>query len=161
MAPIGGGMEHQTMTTLSDFNFYLTSHELCHQWWGDNVTCKTWSDIWINEGFASYGEYLAAAGLTSYQEAQQHMVDAHNNVMSMPDGSVYIPPLQAISEGRIFDGRLSYKKGAAIIHNLRFEIGDLRLEIRDLVKLLFNLFQMPNLKSQISNLFFIFPRKSE
>ncbi|MFZ4412108.1 MAG: M1 family aminopeptidase [Bacteroidales bacterium] len=124
MAPIGGGMEHQTMTTLSDFNFYLTSHELCHQWWGDNVTCKTWSDIWINEGFASYGEYLAAAGLTSYQEAQQHMVDAHNNVMSMPDGSVYIPPLQAISEGRIFDGRLSYKKGAAIIHNLRFEIGN-------------------------------------
>ena len=122
MAPLGGGMEHQTMTTLGDFNFYLTSHELSHQWWGDNVTCATWSDIWINEGFASYCEYLAAQNLWNQQEAQQHMLQKHNNIMSHPDGSVYIPPYLAVDENRIFDGRLSYDKGAAIIHNLRFEV---------------------------------------
>ena len=124
MAPLGGGMEHQTMTTLGDFNFYLTSHELSHQWWGDNVTCATWSDIWINEGFASYCEYLAAQNLWSQQEAQQHMLQKHNNIMSHPDGSVYIPPYLAVDENRIFDGRLSYDKGAAILHNLRFEVGN-------------------------------------
>jgi aminopeptidase N len=124
LAPLGGGMEHQTMTTLGDFNFYLTCHELCHQWWGNNVTCASWSDIWINEGFASYGEYLAAQNLWSQQEAQNHMLAVHTNIMSLPDGSVYIPPFQAIDENRIFDGRLSYKKGSAIIHNLRFEIGN-------------------------------------
>jgi len=124
LVPLGGGMEHQTMTTQGDFNFYLTSHELSHQWWGDNITCATWSDIWINEGFASYAEYLAANSLINYQEAQQHMQNFHNYVMSQPDGSVYIPPLQAADENRIFDGRLSYQKGAAIIHNLRFEVGN-------------------------------------
>ena len=124
MAPLGGGMEHQTMTTLGDFNFYLTCHELSHQWWGDNVTCATWSDIWINEGFASYCEYLAAQNLWSQEEAQQHILQKHNNIMSQPDGSVYIPPYLAVDENRIFDGRLSYDKGAAIIHNLRFEVGN-------------------------------------
>ena len=122
LAPLGGGMEHQTMTTQGDFYFYLTCHELSHQWWGDNVTCATWSDIWINEGFASYAEYIAAQNILSQQEAQNHMLDMHTNIMSIPDGSIYIPPYQAIDENRIFDGRLSYKKGAAIIHNLRFEI---------------------------------------
>ncbi|MFZ4401413.1 MAG: M1 family aminopeptidase [Bacteroidales bacterium] len=124
LTTLGGGMEHQTMTTLGDFNFYLTCHELCHQWWGNNVTCATWSDIWMNEGFASYGEYLAAQNMWSQQEAQSHMFDVHTNVMSSPGGSVYIPPYQTIDENRIFDGRLSYKKGSAIIHNLRFDIGN-------------------------------------
>ena len=124
LTPLAGGMEHQTMTTIGNFNFYLTCHELSHQWWGDNVTCATWSDIWINEGFASYAEYLAADYLAGHNEAQQHMLEMHNYVMSSPDGSVYIPPYQALDENRIFDGRLSYKKGAAIIHNLRFEINN-------------------------------------
>ena len=123
LAPLGGGMEYQTMTTQGDFDFYLTCHELSHQWWGNSVTCATWSDIWINEGFASYAEYLAANSLISYQEAQQHMRDFHDNVLQEHDGSVYIPPYMAVDENRIFDGRLSYKKGAAIIHNLRFEVG--------------------------------------
>jgi len=59
MAPFGGGMEHQTMTSLGSFGFELIAHELAHQWWGDNVTCRTWGDIFVNEGFASYSEYLA------------------------------------------------------------------------------------------------------
>ena len=121
MAPLGGGMEHQTMTTLGMFNFTLTSHELSHQWFGDNVTCATWSDIWVNEGFASYCEYLALEYLDSGQEVPW-LADVHNNVLSELGGSVYIPVLQATDENRIFDSRLSYEKGAAIIHMLRFEL---------------------------------------
>ena len=124
MAPMGGGMEHQTMTTLGSFSFYLTCHELGHQWWGDNVTCATWSDIWINEGFASYCEYLAAQYLVSYTEAQSHMQDVHDNVMTEPDGSIFVPASEITNINRIFDGRLSYDKGSAIIHNIRFEIGN-------------------------------------
>jgi aminopeptidase N len=122
MAPMGGGMEHQTMTTLSSFSFYLTCHELGHMWFGDNVTCATWSDIWVNEGFASYCEYLAAQYLDSYAEAQSHMLDVHNNVKSQSGGSVYVPPAETNDENRIFDSRLSYDKGSAIIHMIRFEM---------------------------------------
>ena len=59
LTAIGGGMEHQTMSTMGNFNFGLVAHELGHMWFGDNVTCATWSDIWINEGFATYTDYLA------------------------------------------------------------------------------------------------------
>src|SRR5690606_31818569 len=48
MAPMGGGMEHQTMTTQATFTFTLTAHELAHQWFGNNVTCGSWKDIWLN-----------------------------------------------------------------------------------------------------------------
>lgn len=122
MAPLGGGMEHQTMTTLGYFDFYLICHELAHMWFGDNVTCATWSDIFINEGFASYAEYLAAQYADSYAEAQNHMYDVHTNVMSVNDGSIYIPPTDVNDPERIFDGRLSYDKGSAVIHMLRFEM---------------------------------------
>ncbi len=122
MAPMGGGMEHQTMTTLGFFDFYLICHELAHMWFGDNVTCSSWSDIWINEGFASYAEYLAAEYLDSYTEAQSHMLEVHNNVMTETGGSIYIPAAQTNDENRIFDGRLSYDKGSAMIHMIRFEM---------------------------------------
>lgn len=122
MAPLGGGMEHQTMTTLGSFSFMLVCHELAHMWWGDNVTCATWSDIWINEGFASYGEYLSRQYLHSKPNADADMQDVHDNVMSEPDGSVYVPPADIDDINRIFDGRLSYDKGSAIIHMIRFEM---------------------------------------
>ena len=124
VAPLGGGMEHQTMTSLSGFNFDLVSHELAHQWFGDNVTCATWQDIWINEGFASYAEYLCRESLISEAEAQAWMSNAHARAMYETEGSVYVPAQFAENENRIFSSSLSYKKGAAIIHMIRHELND-------------------------------------
>ncbi|WP_324670780.1 M1 family aminopeptidase [Hymenobacter sp. GOD-10R] len=120
MAPLGGGMEHQTMTTQDGFNFTLTAHELFHQWFGDNVTCASWQDVWLNEGFASYGEYL------SYQRfipanARPWMDQAHSSAMGAT-GSVRVT--DTTSTNRIFNSALSYKKGAAVVHMLRYLLND-------------------------------------
>ena len=121
MAPFSGGMEHQTMTTQGFFNKGLTAHELGHQWWGDHVTCASWCDIWINEGFASYSEYLMLENLYP-NESDGHMEDVHDNVMSQNGGSVWV--LDSLNENRIFSGRLTYDKGAAIVHSMRYMIND-------------------------------------
>ncbi len=123
---LGGGMEHQTMTTIGGFSFGLVSHELGHMWFGDNVTCATWSDIWINEGFATYSNYLAEEFLHGWSSGVSFIKNAQNSAMSSAGGSVYIPEDQIYpgNEWRIFNGRLSYNKGAAIIHTLRHEIQD-------------------------------------
>jgi aminopeptidase N len=126
-ANIGGGMEHQTMTTLSSFGATLIAHELGHQWFGDNVTCARWNDIWINEGFASYSEYLLIEKLPALfpgNTPSAYMQGIHNNVMSVANGSVFVPDASLFDENRIFSTRLSYNKGSAIIHNLRFEMQD-------------------------------------
>ena len=121
MAPLSGGMEHQTMTTQGFFVKWLTAHELGHQWWGDNITCASWADIWVNEGFASYSEYLMLENLYP-AEKDQDMIDRHNNIMSNPNGSVWVE--DSLNEGRIFSGRLTYDKGAAIVHTFRFIMND-------------------------------------
>ncbi len=126
-ASIGGGMEHQTMSTMNSFGSTLIAHELGHQWWGDNVTCATWNDIWLNEGFASYSEYLAVEklpALFSTTNPTTYMQNVHNSVLSSATGSVYVPDASLFDENRIFSSRLSYNKGSAIIHNLRFEMQD-------------------------------------
>jgi aminopeptidase N len=120
ITPLFGGMEHQTMTTLRDFGALLVVHELGHQWFGDHVTCATWQDIWLNEGFASYIEYLFVNHFYGVDRAAAHMQGFHNRVLA-PDaqwGSVYVD--DTTSANRIFDGKLSYAKGAAVIHSLRF-----------------------------------------
>jgi len=124
MAPIGGGMEHQTMTTVSKFSNGLIAHELAHMWFGDYVTCKTWQDIWINEGFASYAEYINLQHLSNQINADSWMYSAQNSSKQEPNGSVYLNLAESVDENRIFNYQLSYKKGAAIIHMLRFEIND-------------------------------------
>ena len=123
MAPFSGGMEHQTMTSIGNLgNFSVNSHELFHQWWGDHVTCKTWSDIMINEGFASYGEYLAYDHFRGHAAAQQKMFDVHDNVLQDSFAMVYFTDTTNV--GRIFSKRLTYDKGSAVIHTLRFVMGD-------------------------------------
>ena len=135
MAPIGGGMEHQTMTTLSGFNFELVSHELTHMWFGDFVTCGTWQDIWINEGFATYGPFLALEQLDD-EFPTYEMTQYHNDLLlNTTNGSIFIPEsrfdidytndlaVDALTD-RIFDWYLSYEKGAVILHMLRYELND-------------------------------------
>lgn len=121
MAPFGGGMEHQTMTSQGSFNFTLTAHELGHQWFGNKVTCASWKDIWVNEGFASYSEYLALQALQP-NNARPHMDDAHESAMSQLGGSVYVD--DTTNPARIFSGRLTYDKGSALVHMLRFLVND-------------------------------------
>ena len=121
MAPIGGGMEHQTMTTQGYFTDGLTAHELGHQWFGDNVTCASWSDIWLNEGFASYIEELMYEEFYPGDELSS-MLDRHDDIMSQNGGSVWVE--DSLDAGVVFNGRLTYNKGAAIIHTLRFLIDD-------------------------------------
>ncbi len=122
MAPIGGGMEHQTLTTLSSFGYTLIAHELAHQWFGDYVTCANWQDIWVNEGFASYLEYIYLENNNQTVAASNWMTEARQYALQEPNGSVYIPITEINSESRIFSYTLSYKKGAVIIHMLRKEI---------------------------------------
>ena len=132
-----GAMENQTMTTTgyraldttaayvsNYYYFWYSAHELGHSWFGDNVTCATWQDIWVNEGFASYSEYLALQNLESQERADFWMSDAHQKTLLEPGGSVFVPDEFKYDENRIFDYRLSKKKGAAILHMIRFEVGN-------------------------------------
>jgi aminopeptidase N len=123
IAPIGGGMENQTITILQDFKFDLVAHELGHSWFGDLVTCSDWQNIWINEGFASYMEFLAIENI--YPDLRKKWLsDAFTSSLAEPKGSVYVPEDEKWNETRIFSSHLSYKKGAMIIHMLRKKINN-------------------------------------
>ncbi len=121
MAPFSGGMEHQTMTSIGIINFSIVAHELGHQWFGDHVTCKTWKDIWLNEGFATYCEYLALE-LLSPSEAPADMLAVHNTVMSQTDGSIWFEDTTNVSA--MFSSRLTYNKAGAFVHILRYELNN-------------------------------------
>jgi len=121
--PRGGGMEHQTMTGMGNFEFYLVAHELGHSWFGNYVTCANWQDIWINEGFATYAGYLATAYLAP-EYAPGELEYRFGRALLEPEGSVYVPAQEADNVSRIFSGNLSYNKGMALLHMIRFELQD-------------------------------------
>lgn len=112
------------MTTIANFNFYLVAHELAHQWFGDWITCGSWQDIWINEGFASYMEYVAAQGLLGQDEADAWMQQARSVAFSATEGSVYVPSASVENVSRLFSYELSYRKGAMLLHMIRFMVDD-------------------------------------
>ncbi len=120
------GMEHQTMSTVSNFDFYLNAHEMAHQWFGDNITCVTWSDIWLNEGFATYAEIIAREFLIGHDDAINSMKIYQGLAMKVVNGSVYVPESEVYygNKPRIFNGYLTYSKGACILHQLRYLIND-------------------------------------
>ncbi len=118
LVPIGGAMEHQTMTSTGFISINVQNHELGHQWWGDNVTCKSWGDIWINEGFAVYTEILAEQEFFTSSSFASQMNSRHSNVMSQLGGSIFFT--DTMNSVRIFDSRLTYDKGGSILHTLRF-----------------------------------------
>jgi aminopeptidase N len=119
IAPSGGGMENQTMTTLSSFGFELVAHELAHSWFGDNVTCSDWQNIWINEGFASYAELIAYEELGTRDKQMEWINLTQAEAKTFADGSIYVPDVEKDNSRRIFDHPLTYKKGALIIHMIR------------------------------------------
>ena len=119
----GGGMEHQTMSFMTHLEFELVAHEMAHQWFGDYITLGSWHDIWLNEGFATY-----MTGLV-----YETLLDGHwpiwkdqlvTKITSSSGGSVYVADTTNVS--RIFNSRLSYSKGAYLLHMLRWEMGDER-----------------------------------
>jgi hypothetical protein len=121
-APVSGGMEHQTMSAIGDItDKYLLAHEMSHQWWGDNVSLVSYRDMWLNEGFASYCEYLTAEKIYP-QDAPIMMQNYHTYAMSKPGGSVYVSDTLVFAN--LYEGRLVYRKGAAILHTLRFLVND-------------------------------------
>jgi aminopeptidase N len=122
MAPYSGGMENQTITMLGFYSLGLMAHELSHQWFGDYVTCGTWQDIWINEGFASYCEYLTYEFISRPEIAKAWLDDAMKMAKRDPEGSIFLTLKEAQNESRLFDDNLTYKKGAVMIHMLRKDI---------------------------------------
>ncbi len=112
----GGGMEHQTCSSMGGFHDWLIAHELAHQWWGDMITCGTWHDIWLNEGFARYSEALwieHTLGWPAIRNYMSHLVNL--------DLQVYVEDTSVV--GYIFD-RVVYDKGAFVLHTLRYLTGD-------------------------------------
>ncbi len=114
----GGGMEHQTCTSLWGWDEYLIVHELAHMWWGDMITCETFNHIWLNEGFAVYSEALWAEDTYGWAAYKQQMEYSKY----LGPGTIYVDDLS--DWGRIFDPDLTYDKASWILHMLRGIVGD-------------------------------------
>ena len=120
----GGGMEHATMTSMGYYVLDLIAHELAHQWFGDKLTCGAWNDIWLNEGFATMGEYVVYEKLLmSPAQFQTYLQSEMDNITSFAGGSVYVPDNQ-LTSNRIFDGRLTYTKGGYVLRMIKWILGD-------------------------------------
>ena len=119
-----GAMEHQTMTTLGAYWALVIAHELSHQWFGNYVTCATWQDIWINEGWATFSEYLFYENKNDSTNMVNWKNQAFFHSKQQVLGSIYIPFEEANDESRIFSYDLSYKKGGSMIIMLRYLINN-------------------------------------
>jgi aminopeptidase N len=132
-----GGMENTTATTLYEHALLdaratidattndLVAHELAHQWFGDYVTCRDWSQAWLNEGFATYFEHLEREerlGRDEYDwgigvDRDAYLDEARNHYVRPIVSRDYREPMD------LFDRHL-YEKGALVLHMLRRKLGD-------------------------------------
>jgi len=118
--PWGGGMEHQTLTSLhyGAYSEWIIAHELAHQWFGDLVTCADFGHIWLNEGFATWSEAYwqeVHVGIASYHE---EMWDARY----LGSGTIFVE--NPSNPWVIFDYDLTYRKASWVPHMLRHILGD-------------------------------------
>jgi len=131
-----GGMENTTLTILNTGTLFTTdsqnirssqrlvAHELAHQWFGDYVTCKDWSHLWLNEGFATYYAHL----YDGHKNGQAFMLyglysDSQNRIFAKRDKPKPIVYRDYQSAREQFDYR-AYPKGSWILHMLRSQLGD-------------------------------------
>jgi aminopeptidase N len=127
----GGGMEHTTVSfmtagTNGAYSRSLIAHEMGHQWFGDKVTCGSWKDIWLNEGFATYLASMVIEHLdgdVAFIADKSSMINAVTSTQTL-NSAVYLTDDEATNVNRIFDGRLTYRKGAMVLNMLRFKLGD-------------------------------------
>ena len=106
-----------------DYQLYII-HELIHGWFGNKVTCATAGDMWLNEGITTFCQELVFQDLFSQQEAKN---DSEGNLLFVLssslnyDGGYY--PLQGMPQEHTY-GIATYYKGAAVMHTLRYYLGD-------------------------------------
>lgn len=121
----GGGMEHATMSSMGSWGKAVICHELAHQWFGDKVTCGSWNDIWLNEGFATFGEHLTNEKLlmtnTDFLNYLQSQV---NYITGSTAGSVYVSDAGLSNIYTVFDARLTYAKGGYLLRMIKWILGD-------------------------------------
>ena len=124
-----GGMENQTLTSIcaNCWREGLISHEFAHQWFGDMITCATWADIWLNEGFATWSEAFwieNSGGITVYKAkinsyAADYLLHNPGWAISVPDWAIHTPPMDIL-----FNYSMTYEKAACVLHQLRYMLGD-------------------------------------
>ncbi len=132
-----GGMENTGATTLTvralqtpeeaiDQTYEtLISHELAHQWWGDLVTCRDWSEGWLNEGFATYSEVVFWEAEHGRDDADFARLEQMCSYLVEDNGDYRRPLVETTYRhpSEIFDRHL-YEKGACVVHMLRATLGD-------------------------------------
>lgn len=124
-AVVHGEFLNQTNRELLDYNYEdVISHELFHHWFGDYVTCESWSNIMLNEGFATYGEYLWQEYKYGRDVADQHARASTQRYLSDADKTPkHLIRYHYHEPDDVFDSH-SYNKGGAVLHMLRKQVGD-------------------------------------
>ncbi len=121
-ADVPYALETQTRATIPAGIFHTTNvvHETAHQWFGNSVTPRTWRDMWLNEGFATYAEWLWTEDHGG-ASAQDHF--DRNHAKAADDDEWDFPPAEPPSASDI-SGQPVYVRGAMVIHKIRQAVGD-------------------------------------